>query len=161
MATNYYDDEDDFQQEAEVREQNNPLRKVNKELEKRLKQLEAENNSLKAATRQNTVKEVLASKGVRASIAKYIPQDVSSESEIAAWLQENAEDFNITFNNGDTETKQTPQQNQATPDLSANQRINNVVNTGETPSIDEDMLAKILNAKDVDSLNAVLGIQAI
>lgn len=157
MATNY-DEDDDYDFQEEVREEKqNPLRKVNKALEKRLKELEAENQAFKSQVRQRTVKDVLTSKGVRTSIAKYIPQDITSEEEIAAWLQENAEDFNITFNDGKAEEK--PADAKANPALQAMQRINDFAATGQPPSFDEDVAARLNNPNLTRAeLDALLGV---
>lgn len=153
MATNYeYDDEDDFTNEGtDVVQQ---LRKVNRTLEKRLKELEGEYGNLKTQSRQRSVKDVLASKGVRPSIAKYIPEDISDEESINTWLKDNAEDFGINL-----EADATATQTNAKVDTSTQSRINNVVSTGTPPGIDEDSLAKILAAADPRALDAILGIQ--
>ena len=160
MATNYYDDEDDdFTMPEQDNGAINEVRKANRALEKRLKALEAENNSLKTSTRARTVKDVLSTKGINQKVAAFIPQDIEpTEEAITNWLTEYGDVFGAI-----KQEEGQPQQSQAqaTPDLSANQRINNVVNTGQAPAMDEDMMAKILNAKDVDSLNAILGISAI
>jgi hypothetical protein len=162
MATNYYDDEDDdFTTPEQDTGAMNEVRKANRALEKRLKALEAENNSLKTSTRQRTVKDVLSTKGINQKVAAFIPQDIEpTEEAITTWLSEYGDVFGaVKQEEGQSQSQQS--QAQATPDLSANQRINNVVNTGQAPAVDEDMMAKILNAKDADSLNAILGISAI
>ena len=159
MATNYDDDDDyDFQEEVKE-EKSNPLRKVNKALEKRLKELEAENQAFKSQVRQRTVKDVLTSKGVKPSIAKYIPENVVSEDEINEWLIENAEDFNITFTEGKAEEKSSNAK--ANPALQAQQRINDIVATGQAPAYDEDIAARISDPNLTRSqLDALLGVNS-
>ena len=156
MATNYYeDDEDDFQEEVREEKQN-PLRKVNKALEKRLKELEAENQAIKSQTRSRTIKDVLSTKGINSKVAAFIPQDIEpTEDAIANWLNE----YGDVFGAGNTEEASQPQA-AAKVDLSASQRINNIVNTGTAPAPDEDAMAKILNATSAEELNAILGITA-
>jgi hypothetical protein len=154
MATNYeYDDEDDFNDEGT--DAVKQLRKVNRTLEKRLKEIEAEYGNLKSQSRQRSVKDVLTSKGVRPSIAKYIPDDISDEEGISAWLKDNAEDFGINLDSTPAE-----QASSAKVDTSAQARINNVVSTGTPPGADEDSLAKILAAADPRALDAILGINS-
>lgn len=159
MATNYYDDEDDdFTMPEQDNGAMNEVRKANRALEKRLKALEAENNSLKTATRQRTVKEVLGQKGINSKVAAFIPNDIEpTEEAITNWLNEYGDVFGVN------KQEETAAQNPTAPsvDLSANQRINNVVNTGTAPTVDEDIMAKIANAKSADDLNAILGISAI
>jgi hypothetical protein len=158
MATNYeYDDEDDFTEESgDVVKQ---LRKVNRTLEKRLKELETESVTLKTQTRQRIVKDVLTQKGINPKVAAFIPQDLdSSEEAITNWINEYGDVFGV---NNNAEQSNQEQGKASTPDLSANSRINSVVNTGMPSTPDEDSLAKILNAKSAEELNAILGISVI
>lgn len=160
MATNYeYDDEDDFNMEdsTDVVKQ---LRKVNRTLEKRLKELEQEANTLKTTTRQRTVKDVLTSKGINPKVAAFIPQDIEpTEDAISSWLNEYGDVFGaVKQEDGQV---QAQAQTQATPDLSANQRMQNVAATGTPPQLDEDTMAKILAAQDPETLNKILGISVI
>jgi len=158
MATNYeYDDEDDFTEESgDVVKQ---LRKVNRTLEKRLKELETESITLKTQSRQRIVKDVLTQKGINPKVAAFIPQDLdSSEEAITNWINEYGDVFGV---NNNAEQSNQEQGKASTPDLSANSRINNVVNTGMPSTPDEDSLAKILNAKSAEELNAILGISVI
>jgi len=158
MATNYeYDDEDDFTEESgDVVKQ---LRKVNRTLEKRLKELETESTTLKTQSRQRIVKDVLTQKGINPKVAAFIPQDLdSSEEAITNWINEYGDVFGV---NNNAEQSNQEQGKASTPDLSANSRINNVVNTGMPSTPDEDSMAKILNAKSAEELNAILGISVI
>lgn len=151
MATNYEYDDDDFNDEpTDVVKQ---LRKVNRTLEKRQKELEEELGSFKNQARQRTVKDVLTSKGINPKVSAFIPEDVAtSEDAINEWLNENGELFGVNQTNA-PEGKALP-----SVDLSAQSRINNIVSSGEAPLVQEDSLAKILNAKNADELNSILGI---
>ncbi len=148
MATNYtYDDEDDDTSTDVVAQ----LRKVNRALEKRAKELEQELSGLKTQTRQRTVKEVLQAKGLNPKIAAFIPQDIdASEEAINQWVSEYGDVFGAPV----------PAQEEARPaaDVSAHARINNVVATGQPPSVDEDAMAKVLGAKTREDLDALLGL---
>jgi hypothetical protein len=152
MATNYeYDDEDDFTEESgDVVKQ---LRKVNRTLEKRLKELETEANTFKVQARQRTVKDVLSAKGINPKVAAFIPQDIDvTEEAVSAWLDEYGDVFGVK----PAETEET--QEKAAPDASAQSRINNVISTGTPPGVDEDSLAKILNAASAADLSKILGV---
>lgn len=147
MPTNYeYDDEDDDTSTDVVAQ----LRKVNRSLEKRAKELEQELSGLKTQTRQRTVKDVLQAKGLNPKIAAFIPQDIdTSEDAINQWITEYGDVFGAV-----------PQQEESaksSPDLTAQTRINNVVSTGTAPNIDEDAMAKVMNAKTKEDLDALLG----
>jgi len=152
MATNYeYDDEDDdFGNEPQdVVKQ---LRKVNRTLEKRLKELEQEATTLKTQTRQRTVKDVLSAKGINPKVAAFIPQDIdTTEEAVSAWLTEYGDVFGV---------QQSPEATQAKETASdAQRRIQNVMQTGTPPGVDEDALAKILNATSAADLSSILGVQ--
>ena len=150
MPTNYqFDDEDDIDTSTDVVSQ---LRKVNRALEKRAKELEQELSGLKTQTRQRTVKDVLQAKGLNPKIAVFIPQDVdTSEEAIAAWVDEYGDVFGVQ----PAQTNEAPVQKG--PDLSAQNRMNNVVSTGSMPDIDEDMFAKVAGVKTKEDLDALLG----
>lgn len=153
MTTNneYEDDFDTFDDEGtDVVKQ---LRKVNRTLEKRAKELEQELTSLKTQSRQRTVKDVLQAKGVNQKIAAFIPADIEpSEEAIVSWLNEYGDVFGVTANADSQQASETK------VDLSAQNRINNLVATGQAPSIDEDAMAKIMNATSPEELNRILGI---
>ena len=152
MATNYeYDDEDDDlgNEPQDVVKQ---LRKVNRTLEKRLKELEIEADTLKVQTRQRTVKDVLSAKGINPKVAAFIPKDIdTTEEAVSAWLAEYGDVFGVQQSTEETQAKETASD--------AQRRIQNVMQSGTPPQVDEDSLAKILNATSAADLSAILGIQ--
>lgn len=154
MATNY-DDDDFLDEDFEPQDVVKQLRKVNRTLEKRLKELEVEATTLKNQTRQRTVKDVLTAKGINPKVAAFIPQDLDvTEEAVTNWLNEYGDVFGV----------QAPAEENsaaANPALQAQKRINDVVSTGTPPGVEEDSMAKILNAKSADELNALLGISVM
>jgi predicted RNase H-like nuclease (RuvC/YqgF family) len=150
MTTNY---DDDFDEDFEPQDVVKQLRKVNRTLEKRLKELEDEATTLKTQTRQRTVKDVLTAKGINPKVAAFIPQDIEiSEEAVSNWLNEYGDVFGVKQESQESES---PTQN---PGLQAQRRINDVVSTGTPPGVDEDAMAKILNAKSASELSALLGV---
>ena len=157
MATNY-DEDDDFLDEDQPQDVVRQLRKVNKTLEKRLKELEVETNTYKSQTRQRTVKDVLASKGINPKVAAFIPQDIEiTEEAVSKWLDEYGDVFGVKTEEASRESNSASNVN---PALQAQKRINDVVSSGEAPGFEEDMASKILNAKSAAELNAIMGVQA-
>ena len=150
MATNYeYDDEDD---ETTNDSGINQLRKVNRALEKRAKELEQELLGLKSQTRQRTVKDVLQAKGLNPKIAAFVPADIdTSEEAINNWINEYGDVFGAV-------TQAETQPTQQSQDVTAQARINNMVATGQAPSLDQDSMSKVLQAKSRDELDALLGL---
>lgn len=152
MATNY--DDDDFDEDFEPQDVVKQLRRVNKTLEKRLKELEVEATTLKNQTRQRTVKDVLTAKGINPKVAAFIPQDLdASEEAVNNWLNEYGDVFGVN-----QDTKDGESQASKDPALQAQQRINDVVSTGTPPGVDEDSMARILNATSAAELSALLGV---
>jgi hypothetical protein len=118
-----------------------------------LKELEVESTTLKNQTRQRTVKDVLTAKGVNPKVAAFIPQDIEiTEEAVSNWLNEYGDVFGVKQESQEGESQA---QN---PALQAQKRINEVVSTGTPPGVDEDSLAKILNAKTASELSALLGV---
>jgi len=153
MATNY-DEDDDLDFEDQPQDVVKQLRKVNRTLEKRLKELEQEATSLKTQTRQRTVKDVLTQKGINPKVAAFIPQDLDvTEEAVTNWLNEYGDVFGVKQEDTESESKAVNN-----PALQAQQRINDVVSSGTPPGVDEDSMAKILNAKNAAELNALLGV---
>ena len=150
MATNY-DEDDDFLDEDQPQDVVKQLRKVNRTLEKRLKELEVEATTLKVQTRQRTVKDVLSAKGINPKVAAFIPQDIdTTEEAVSEWLAEYGDVFGV---------QQSPEATQAKETASdAQRRIQNVMQTGTPPGVDEDALARILNAKSAADLSSILGV---
>lgn len=150
MATNYeYDDEDDeTTQDGGI----NQLRKVNRALEKRAKELEQELLGLKSQTRQRTVKDVLQAKGLNPKIAAFVPADIdTSEESINNWINEYGDVFGAV-------TQAENQPTQQSQDVTAQARINNMVATGQAPSLDQDSMSRVMQAKSRDELDALLGL---
>ena len=100
---NQWDDEEDDNFEDDPQFGNkkeedfvNKLRRDNRALNKQLKELSGKYEELTKSQKERIIKEVLTSKGVRESIAKYIPSDLEPTKEaIASWLDANAEDFGL------------------------------------------------------------------
>ena len=151
MATNY-DEDDFFDEDNEPQDVVKQLRKVNRTLEKRLKELEVEATTLKTQTRQRTVKDVLSAKGINPKVAAFIPQDIdTTEEAVSAWLTEYGDVFGVQQPAEETRAKETASD--------AQRRIQNVMQTGTPPGVDEDALAKILNATSAADLSSILGVQ--
>ena len=152
MANQY--DEDDFDEIEETQDANGPanLRKALKRAEKEKKDLAEQLSAIQSDLRNRSVKEVLATKGVPDKVAKFIPSDVTTPEQIDAWLTENSDVFG--FN-------QTPEAVQATQEEQANvasyQRINASTQNANTPSRDQDLMAKLTGVKSIDELNALTG----
>ena len=157
MATNYDDIDDDLDFEDQPQDVVKQLRKVNRTLEKRLRELEQEATTLKTQTRQRTVKDVLTQKGINPKVAAFIPQDIDiTEDAINGWLDEYGDVFGIKTD-GAQDSNSAPKVN---PALQAQKRINDVVSSGQAPGYDEDIAARIANAKSAEELSAIMGVQS-
>jgi len=138
------DFEDEFQDSSDLVKK---LRRAAKVNEKRAKELEAELNTLRSEQRTNVVKSVLESRGVRPSIAKYIPNDVSTAEDVDAWLQENAEDFGFTLGQPKQEA-----------DLATLRQIDAVTTNAVSPAGVDDMMLRLSQAESAEEIeNLIFG----
>ena len=140
----------------ESEQQSNPLkelRKQNRLKDKQLSELQARLEALTESARSQSVKDVLTSKGLNPKIAAFIPKDVTSVDEVAAWVDEYADAF-----------APTPSVNEAAqaapvvdPNLAAMERIASVQSTGQPFSSDPTQIAaQIAAANSVEELNQLL-----
>lgn len=80
----------------DLRKQRDSFKKERDELQRKL------DEALKSS-KERTVNDVLAAKGVRKGIAKFVPSDLESEDDITKWLEDNAEDLGITLSDSSGE----------------------------------------------------------
>ena len=143
MANQYEDDD------YEV-EDNGPaeLRKALKKAQKEREAIEAELSKLRGDLRSRNVKDVLASKGVNAKLAKLIPSDITAPEEIDAWLAEYSDVFGTPIQSAEPVNS---------ADIESAKRIDASTATAQTPQSNEDMYAKLMSAKNLEELNAITG----
>lgn len=161
MSGNEYDDFDDFDDEFSDdsrggSKENNvlrELRKQNRSKEKQIKELTERLSSLAAQARERSVKDVLTAKGISPKVAKFIPEDMTSEEEVSAWVEENAEIFGgIPSAAGEEIDGAGPR-----PDLAALSQISQMQSTGQPFDGDSDQLAALIrSARTPEELNKVI-----
>jgi hypothetical protein len=145
----WYDDDDDFGTEDDSTDLVKKLRRAARANEKRAKELEAELQTLRSEQRKSTVKSVLESRGVRPSIAKYIPEDVTSAEDIDAWLADNAEDFGIVVQNDEPNNEMT---------LRQLRQIDAVTSDAQSPVGLDDMMLRLNQAQSAEEIeNLIFG----
>ena len=145
----WYDDDDDYGIEDDSTDLVKKLRRAARANEKRAKELEAELQTLRSEQRKSTVKSVLESRGVRPSIAKYIPEDVTSAEDIDAWLADNAEDFGIVVQNDEPNNEMT---------LRQLRQIDAVTSDAESPVGLDDMMLRLNQAQSAEEIeNLIFG----
>lgn len=145
----WYDDDDDYGTEDDSTDLVKKLRRAARVNEKRAKELEAELQTLRSEQRKSTVKSVLESRGVRPSIAKYIPEDVTSAEDIDAWLADNAEDFGIVVQNDGPNNEMT---------LRQLRQIDAVTAGAQSPAGMDDMMLRLNQAQSAEEIeNLIFG----
>lgn len=155
MSGNEYDYDDDYDDldGSSVLKQ---LRKENRSKEKQIKELQEQLKSITIQARERSVKDVLTAKGLNPKIARFIPEDVTSEEEVSAWIEEYAEVF------GGAKVEEQPKAADSkdeapSPDLSAFTQNGQVQSTGSAYSGDPDQLAALIqSARTPEELNKVL-----
>jgi esterase/lipase len=97
MSNNYWDEDDEDQDTPEQQLTGDDLvkklRKAKRADEKRIKELSEQLEGFLKEKKENTVKEVLAKKGVNAKAARLILKDVqeATEESIDSWLRDNGD----------------------------------------------------------------------
>lgn len=133
----------------------NQLRKQLREMEKRTKAQDEDLRQARTALRERAIKEQLESRGLNAKVARFVPDSIDpTEEAISAWLADNADVFGAAT----VEVQQQVQVQAPKPnvDLTANQRIQSVAASAESPGYEEDMLARINAAKTPEELTALI-----
>lgn len=130
-----------------------------KDLRKQLRAAKKENTELaekvgkfEKVSRERSVESVLTSKGVRKGIAKFVPEDITSEDDIVKWLEDNAEDLGITLSNGSDGDAGTE------PDHSteARQRADALAGRGVAPSKASDLEARLNKAQSSEEIEQIM-----
>lgn len=143
----WYEDDDDMFEDSDNGLSN--LRKADRAKAKRIKELEDELEGLRKFQRESVVSSVLKEKGVNPNIAKYIPSDASSSSELVEkWLEENGADFGYT-----NESQQVKQESSVNAeDLATLRQIDMVANNSISPDDVNDLMSRVNNAQSMDEL---------
>lgn len=155
MSNNYWDeDEDDLDTDLTGGDGSDLLKKLRKAKrsdEKRIKELTEQLEGLSKSQRERSIKEVLENQGVNPKIAKFILKDIDdvSEESITNWLEENIEAFGYTFDedgaSDDGEQERTEYNRQ-----------DSLTEGALTPDREQELSARIDNAKSEEELRAIL-----
>lgn len=154
IEDDYDDYDDEFGGDARGSDNNvlRELRKQNRAKEKQIKELTERLTGLAQQARERSVKDVLAAKGLSPKIAKFIPEDMTSEEEVSAWVEENAEIFG-----GVSAPVNADGEAQDGPDLSALTQISQIQSTGQPFDGDSDQMAALIRgARTPEELNQVI-----
>lgn len=149
------DDFEDFDEEPQRRENNalRELRKANRAKDKQIKELMEQLTTINKSVREQSVKEVLTSKGINPKVAALIPSDVKSPEEVTNWLDEFGDVFGI-HQQGEEDLAQNQQ---VDPALEGLRRISSMQNSGQPFTNDADQIASLIaNAQDPAELNEIL-----
>lgn len=130
-----------------------------KDLRKQLRAAKKENTELaekvgkfEKVSRERSVESVLTSKGVRKGIAKFVPEDITSEDDIVKWLEDNAEDLGISLG-GDTGGDAGPDPDPAAADRSRAERL---AGRSVAPSKAADLEARLAKAQSDTEIAEIL-----
>ena len=156
MATNDWDEDDDF----EFEDQQVPvmgddlvkkLRKAKRADEKRIKELTEQLEGLSKAQRERVVKEVLDQKGVNPKAARLILKDLDdvSEESVNHWLDDNGDLFGFT-----QQAQEADPQREL--DLAALRQQDIVTQNGMTPDKQMDAVQRINDAATAEEIIAMI-----
>jgi hypothetical protein len=126
-----------------------------KELRSLVKKLQNENKELSSALetynlkeREQTIAQILTSKGVSAEVAEFVPADVQDEEALTSWLETKGKVFGYNSEATETQTENKP----AAP----SNGIADLQSIAATPDIITDTTARIASAKTKEELAEAL-----
>jgi TolA-binding protein len=159
MTDNYdwEDDDDDFEtsQPKGSNDVLKELRKANRAKEKQLKELQDQLTQMQSSVRERSVKDVLESKGLNSKIAAFIPKEITSADDVAAWVDQYGDVFGAAPAVDSSEAESSPAQ--FNPELAALNRIAQAQSSGQPFSSDPTQIAaQIASASSVEELNMLL-----
>lgn len=146
------DDEDEFDTEESGTDESALVKDLRKQLRaanKKVAELEDKFSEQAKGLRERTVKDVLTAKGVRPGVAKFIPDDVTDEAGVLAWLDENAEDLGIQIAGEDSGSDDEPN-----PELEDARRVQALSQRGTSPVASEAQLKKLNEATTPEEFDA-------
>ena len=149
---NQYDDFDYEDDENENTSDNAPagLRKALKREQREKQKLAEQLADLQKSFRDRSLKEVLEAEGVNPKIAGFIPNNLSSPTEVKAWLDE----YSDVFGGKPAAAADTAPD----PEVEAISRMNQAINSAQAaPSKIEDLRNAVANAKSKAELDALTG----
>jgi len=152
MSNNYWDEEDDDLDTAEQFPADGSdllkkLRKAKRADEKRIKELTEQLEGFTKKQREETVRNVLAKKGVNEKAARLILKDLDevNEEAVTNWLDDNGDLFGYT-----------PETSEKTTDLAALRQQDIVTQGAVTPDRAQDLESRLNNAASEDEILAIL-----
>ena len=159
MTDNYdwEDDDDDFEtsQSKGSTDVLKELRKANRAKEKQLKELQDQLTQMQSSVRERSVKDVLESKGLNSKIAAFIPKEITSADDVAAWVDQYGDVFGSASAVDSSEAESSPAQ--FNPELAALNRIAQAQSSGQPFSSDPTQIAaQIASANSIEELNMLL-----
>jgi hypothetical protein len=148
-----FDDDDEYEaDEPRGRNEVADLRKAYNALKRQNKELLEQFNTAQKSLRERSVKDVLASKGMNEKISAFIPADVTSPEDVAAWVDQYADVFGGAAPAPADEAATEPD-----PNLVALSKIASAQQSGQTFSKDSDQIASLINgAQSIEELNMLL-----
>lgn len=153
--TNDWDDDDDFDGDDSRGNDVPDLRKAYNALKKQLKEAQSQNQALQQSVRERSIKDVLAAKGLPEKIARFIPDSITSNDDVLAWVEDNGDVFGVQAPQSDNTAP--VQQDELPADIQALARISAQQSSGAPYSGDESQLAALIAAAQSPAeLNKIL-----
>lgn len=120
------------------------------------KALQEEVANLKGTVRSRQVADILSAKGVPAKVANLIPSTVEGEEAVTKWLEDFSDVFGIKTGEAQADTQAEAAAVAATPEAAATQRLQDLNNSGNTPTKLADIEARMRDAKTPEELNSLM-----
>jgi hypothetical protein len=130
------------------------LRKAHRALKRQYKELQEQFQQVQKQSRERSVKDVLSAKGLNEKIAAFIPDNVTSPEDVAAWIDEYGDVFGAA---PAQPTRDDPADTGHDPSLDGLGRIASSQQSGAPFTGDPDQIAALIaSATDPVALNKIL-----
>ena len=132
------------------------LRRQVSELSKQLREQEQMLNQYYESSREQEIADVLADAGIDPRIAAFIPDEVESMDDLADWLSEYGEIFNISVTDDDGEEHVNDEQYIDPELIQAAELMSNAEEGSIDPALGQDLTSIIQNANSPEELMSIL-----
>jgi hypothetical protein len=147
-----YDSNDEYEGETPAPNNGKGLRAQLESVLAEKKALEDQVLQANNALRERSISDTLASLGVNAKVAKFIPSDVTDKESIEQWITENADIFGVQTGGNEVVAPKVTVDPSAV--ASAN-RLSSLSSAAQSPSKIQDIEARIANASSEAELKAL------
>ena len=140
----------------ETDETGGALRAQLEESLKAKKEALAQVSELKAELRSIQINSVLDAKGINKKVASFIPETITDVSDVAKWLDENADVFSPSTATGTQPSEPVAETSVSDSDVASSKRLQDLSSSAGTPTTVADFEARLAAAVSNDEIQSIM-----